>query len=175
MRTGDKRAGDTATPCADGTCSYAATNDKSGAGNEVISRKRSATKEIGRAAWRATIAVYGNRRETPDLARSRRSAEHSSFDFVQAVCGFAGLVGVRYRSLCFQRFSFQHFSFIHSPISPPSNLRHLLCQGFLLRQGFGGQDGGRDGGQEGYDRQASPPQWLFQESPAETKLPEAFI
>ena len=76
-RNGHERAGDTAIPCASGTCSYAATNDKSGTGNEVISRKRSATKEIGRAAWRATIAVYGNRRETPDLARSRRSAEHS--------------------------------------------------------------------------------------------------
>ena len=52
------------------------------------------------------------------------------------------------------------------PFSPPSNLRHLLCQGFLLRQGFGGQDGG----QEGYDRQAGPTQWLFQESAAESKF-----
>jgi hypothetical protein len=62
-----------------------------------------------------------------DTAKSRRPAEHSSFDFVQAVWGFAGLVGVRYRSLCFQ-----HFSFTQIPFSPPSSLR------------------------QGYDRQAGP-------------------
>jgi hypothetical protein len=41
-------------------------------------------------------------------ASSWRQAEHSFFDFVHAVCGFAGLAGVRDRSLCVQRFSFQH-------------------------------------------------------------------
>jgi hypothetical protein len=70
----------------------------------------------------------------------------------------------------FQFSAFQHFSISAlpsaPPISPPSNLRHLLCQGFLLRQGFGGQDGG----QEGIDRQAGPTQWLFQEPPAESKF-----
>jgi hypothetical protein len=49
-----------------------------------------------------------------DTAKSRRSAEHSSFDFVQAVCGLAGLAGVRYRSL-----SVQHFSISALPKSPP--------------------------------------------------------
>jgi hypothetical protein len=45
-----------------------------------------------------------------------------------------------------QRFSFQCFSFIHFPISPPSSLR------------------------QGYDRLAGPTQWLFQEPPAESKF-----
>jgi hypothetical protein len=79
-------------------------------------------------------------------ASSWRQEGYPSFDFVQAVWGFVGLVGVRYRSLCFQRFSFQYFSFTHIPISPPSSLR------------------------QGYDRQAGPTQWLFQGPPAENKL-----
>jgi hypothetical protein len=54
-----------------------------------------------------------------DTVKYWRPAEHSSFDFVQAVCGFVGLVGVRYRSLCFQRFSFQHFSISALPSAPP--------------------------------------------------------
>jgi hypothetical protein len=77
-------------------------------------------------------------------------------------------LGVQRSILSCQRFSFQCFSFIQSPISPPSNLRHLLCyllrRGFLLRQGFGGQDGGQN------NRQAGPTQWLFQEPPAESKF-----
>ena len=58
----------------------------------------------------------------PEIAKSRRPAEYSSFDFVQAVCCFAGLVGVRYRSLCVQRFSFQHFSFTQIPLFPRNPL-----------------------------------------------------
>ena len=55
------------------------------------------------------------------------------------------------------------------PHFPVANLRRLLRLGFLLRQGFGGQDegqegfGGQDGGQD--DRQTSPSQWFFQGLP----------
>ena len=45
------------------------------------------------------------------------------------------------------------------PHFPVANLRRLLRLGFLLRQGFGGQDGGQD------DRQTSPSQWFFQGLP----------
>lgn len=57
---------------------------------------------------------------SPDPSRSRRSAKHSSFDYVHAVCGYAGLAGVRDRSLCVQRFSSQRFNFTQIPIFPAS-------------------------------------------------------
>jgi hypothetical protein len=46
-----------------------------------------------------------------NTVRFRRSAEHASFDFVQAVCGFVGSGGVRDRSLCVQHFSFAQIPF----------------------------------------------------------------
>jgi hypothetical protein len=60
------------------------------------------------------------RPKSPNLAKSRRPAEHSSFDFVQAVCGFAGLAGVRYLSLrsAFQFSAFQLYP--DTPFSPAS-------------------------------------------------------
>ena len=56
-------------------------------------------------------------------------------------------LGVQRSILSCQRFSFQCFSFIHSPISPPSNLRHLFRHLLrrLLRLGYEGQEG-----QEGF-------------------------
>ena len=41
-----------------------------------------------------------------------------------------------------------------NPYLPASELRRLICQGFLLRQGFGGQDRG----QVGFISQAVPAQ-----------------
>ena len=86
-----------------------------GLGKKLFIRKRTAMKEF-------LAELLGELRSRQmnfsAISRSRLSAEHSSFDFVQAVCGFAGLVGVRYRSLCVQHFSFQHFSFTPNPPFP---------------------------------------------------------
>jgi hypothetical protein len=60
---------------------------------------------------------------SPNLARFGRSAEHSSFDFVQAVCGLAGLAAVRYRFLCVQRFIFTQI-----PLFPRLRSGHRLFQ-----------------------------------------------
>ena len=72
---------------------------------------------------------------SPDSAKSQRSAENSSFDFVQAVCGFAGLAGFRYRSLGVSAFSISAFQLYpnspfprHPPLFPHLRSGHQLFQ-----------------------------------------------
>ena len=49
----------------------------------------------------------------------------SFFDFVQAVCGFAGFLRVRYRSIGVHCFSSLHFSSTQNPHFPRNPLRCL--------------------------------------------------
>ena len=94
-----------------------------GLGKKLFIRKRTVMKEF---LAELLGELRSRQMNLSAISRSRLSAEHSSFDFVQAVCGFAGLVGVCYRSLrsAFQFSAFQLYP--KSPISPPSNLRRLL-------------------------------------------------
>ena len=57
-----------------------------GLGKKPFIRKRSATKEIGRAAWRARIAVNENRRE---ISRSRPISAFSGAFFPVSVSVFS--------------------------------------------------------------------------------------
>jgi len=62
--------------------------------------------------------------KTPDFVKTRRSMEPSSFqnfsfDSVHAVSGFAGSIGVRYRSHGIRHFSFTQYRFFPRYPCPP--------------------------------------------------------
>jgi hypothetical protein len=78
---------------------------------------------LGKPVWMAILVSKENR---SGFSRFRRFSEQSALDFVQAIRGFAGLAGVRYRSLFVQRLRCQLFSCAQytgspaTPIFPPS-------------------------------------------------------